>query len=85
VLRSMAPEYEINSESQSSPNSEASFTKSSRGARVKDVVRHIGMIHAKEAKYMRKRPNDSNETRYCLTKDDMDLMGNYLSHTERTF
>jgi hypothetical protein len=27
----------------------------------------------KEAKYMQKRPNNSNETRYCLTNDDTDL------------
>jgi hypothetical protein len=26
-----------------------------------------------EAKYLRKRLNDSDETRYCLTKDDMDI------------
>jgi hypothetical protein len=47
--------------------------KYSGGAGVNDEVRYIAVIHAKEAKYMRKRPNDSSETRVCLKKDVMDL------------
>jgi hypothetical protein len=34
-----------------------------------------------KAKYMLKRPVVSSKTRLRLTKDDMDLTGNYLSHT----
>jgi hypothetical protein len=36
-------------------------------------VWYIVVIHAKEAKYMLKRPVVRKETRLCLTKDDMDL------------
>jgi hypothetical protein len=53
----------------------------SGGARVNDEVWYIAVIHAKEAKYMLKRPVVRKETRLRLTKDDTDLMGNYLSHT----
>jgi hypothetical protein len=42
---------------------------------------HMEPFLRNEAKYMRKRPNDSSKTRVCLKKDDMDLTGNYLSHT----
>jgi hypothetical protein len=47
--------------------------KHSGGAGVNEDVWYIAVIHAKEAKYMQKHPNDSNKTRFCLTKDDMDL------------
>jgi hypothetical protein len=71
--------------SRSSANSETSLTMYSGGAGVNVEVSYIERNMRKEAKYVLKRPNNSNETRCCLRKDDMDLMGNYLSHTERTF
>jgi hypothetical protein len=64
---------DLRTSSRSSANSETSLTMYSGGAGVNNEVWYIAVIHAKEAKYMRKRPNDSNETRFCLTKDDMDL------------
>jgi hypothetical protein len=45
----------------------------SGGAGINDEFWKIDLIHAKEAKYKRKRPNDSNETRFCLRRDDLDL------------
>jgi hypothetical protein len=36
----------------------------------------------KEAKYKKKRPVVIKEMSLHLTKDDMDLTGNYLSHTK---
>jgi hypothetical protein len=61
------------------------LTKYSGGAGINEDVWYIAMIHAKEAKYEAKRPNDSSKTRFYLTKGDMDIKGNYLSHTKRTF
>jgi hypothetical protein len=71
--------------SRSRSNSETGLTKYSGGAGINKAVLYIAMIHAKEAKYEVKRPDDSSKTRFCLTKGDMDIKGNYLSHTERTF
>jgi hypothetical protein len=45
----------------------------SGGARVNDEVWYIERYMRKEAKYMQKRPNESNKTRFCLSKHDLDL------------